>query len=95
MGKREESAVILTGAIDTKYSPIYTEEDACASVLKKMELAAMGMEDRDWYREKRIDWERGGLKERNEKRRLAPKYAWWILATVLLMIAAVLFRSLS
>jgi hypothetical protein len=39
----------------------------------------MGMEDRDWYREKRIDWERGGLKERMRKKRV-PKYIFWILA---------------
>lgn len=63
------------------------------SLGKGMDPAVMGMEDRDWYREKRIDWDRGGLKESHARHRL-PKYAWWLLAAVLLMIAAALFRSL-
>jgi len=50
----------------------------------------MGMEDRDWYRDKQIDWERGGLRQRNPTRRRFPKYAWWILAAILLIIAAAL-----
>ena len=55
----------------------------------------MGMEDRDWYREKEIDWERGGLRERKAKRRRFLKYAWWILAALLLIITVVLmFRQI-
>lgn len=51
----------------------------------------MGMEDRDWYREKKIDWERGGLKDRNAKRRRRfPEYAWWIIAAVMLLTLSVL-----
>jgi hypothetical protein len=49
----------------------------------------MGMDDRDWYREKRIDWDRGGLRERYAKRRRFPKYAWWILVAVLLIAVIV------
>jgi hypothetical protein len=37
----------------------------------------MGMEDRDWYRDKEI-WDRGGLRERNPTRRRLPKYSWCI-----------------
>lgn len=54
----------------------------------------MGMEDRDWYREKRIDWDRGGLRKRNAKRRRFPGYLWWIVVAVLLIAAAFLFRTL-
>jgi hypothetical protein len=54
----------------------------------------MGMEDRDWYRDKRIDWERGGLRERNPTKRRFPKYTWWILVAILLIVAAVLFRMI-
>ena len=54
----------------------------------------MGMEDRDWYREKEIDWDRGGLRERKAKRRRFLKYTWWILAALLLIIAVVLFRQI-
>jgi predicted nucleic acid-binding Zn ribbon protein len=50
----------------------------------------MGMEDRDWYREKEIDWDRGGLRDRNSKRRRFRKYTWWILAAILLIVAVVL-----
>jgi hypothetical protein len=46
----------------------------------------MGMEDRDWYREKRIDWERGGLTARRGKKR-PPKSVWWIGAAVIAAIA--------
>jgi len=53
----------------------------------------MGMEDRDWYRDKRIDWDRGGLRKRSSSRHRFPKYAWWVLA-VLVLVAAALFRSL-
>jgi hypothetical protein len=52
----------------------------------------MGMHDRDWYREKQIDWERGGLKQRNAKRRRFPKYLWWVLVVFILVVAAALFR---
>jgi hypothetical protein len=52
----------------------------------------MGMEDRDWYREKQIDWDRGGLRERNAKRRRFPKYTWLILVAILLIVGAILFR---
>jgi hypothetical protein len=48
----------------------------------------MGMEDRDWYHEKEIDWDRGGLREK--KRRRFPQYAWWILAVILLIAIVVL-----
>jgi predicted nucleic acid-binding Zn ribbon protein len=54
----------------------------------------MGMEDRDWYREKEIDWDRGGLRDRNSKRRRVFKFAWWILAAILLIAAVVLFRQI-
>ncbi len=53
----------------------------------------MGMEDRDWYREKKIDWNRGGLRERAAKRRRLPGYFWWLLAAVLLTAAVALFRA--
>ncbi len=53
----------------------------------------MGMEDRDWYREKKIDWNRGGLRERSVKRRRLPGYFWWLLAAVLLAAAVALFRA--
>jgi hypothetical protein len=52
----------------------------------------MGMHDRDWYREKQIDWKRGGLKQRNAKRRRFPKYLWWVLVVFILVVAAALFR---
>ena len=54
----------------------------------------MGMEDRDWYREKRIDWDRGGLRPRNAKRRRFPLSAWWIVVAILVIAAAALFRQL-
>jgi hypothetical protein len=54
----------------------------------------MGMEDRDWYRDKQIDWDRGGLRQRNPINRRFPKYAWWLLFAVLLIAAVALFRSL-
>ncbi len=53
----------------------------------------MGMEDRDWYREKRIDWNRGGLRERHAKRRRFLGYFWWLLAAVLLTAAVALVRA--
>ena len=53
----------------------------------------MGIEDRDWYREKRIDWDRGGLKERNAKKRLFSPSTWWILTVILLAAAAILLRQ--
>ena len=53
------------------------------------EVPDLGMEDRDWYREKRIDWERGGLKERTGKKRVQ-KYIFWILAA-LAAVAAIWF----
>lgn len=52
----------------------------------------MGMYDRDWYREKKIDWDEGGLKERHAKRRRFPKYAWWVLAAILLIGAVLMFQ---
>jgi hypothetical protein len=51
----------------------------------------MGMHDRDWYREKQIDWERGGLKHKNAKRHRYPGYLWWVLTALLLIVAAALF----
>ena len=54
----------------------------------------MGMEDRDWYRDKKIDWERGGLQERNAKKRHFPGYAWWIAVVVFLLVAAALVRRI-
>jgi len=54
----------------------------------------MGMEDRDWYREKRIDWNRGGLRERNPKRNGIPKFAWWVLAAVILIIVVSLLHPI-
>ena len=54
----------------------------------------MGMEDRDWYREKEIDWERGGLREKKSKRRRVLKYTWWILAAILSIAAVVLLRQI-
>jgi hypothetical protein len=53
----------------------------------------MGIEDRDWYRDKQIDWERGGLRKRNSSRGRLPKYAWWILVAIIIIAAVVLFRS--
>ncbi len=55
-------------------------------------MAVMGMEDRDWYREKRIDWNKGGLTERGAKRRRFPGCLWWIISAVLAIIAFFLFR---
>jgi hypothetical protein len=52
------------------------------------------MEDRDWYRDKQIDWDRGGLRQRNQTKRGLSKYAWWLLLAVLIIIAAVLVRSI-
>lgn len=52
----------------------------------------MGMEDRDWYREKKIDWERGGLRDRNSKKRRFPQYTWWIAAALVLLGVIFLFR---
>jgi hypothetical protein len=54
----------------------------------------MGMEDRDWYREKRIDWNRGGLRERRIKKRRVPSPVWWILVLVLFIAAAALLGRL-
>jgi hypothetical protein len=54
----------------------------------------MGIEDRDWYREKQIDWDRGGLKERKAKRPRFSRYAWWVLAVILLIVAAALLRPM-
>jgi hypothetical protein len=54
----------------------------------------MGMEDRDWYREKRIDWNRGGLRKRLTKKRRIPGYVWWILVLVLFIAAAALLGRL-
>ena len=51
----------------------------------------MGMEDRDWYREKEIDWDRGGLRERKQRRFPGPEYLLWILAAILLIVIVVLF----
>ncbi len=54
----------------------------------------MGIEDRDWYREKQIDWERGGLRNRqgrNRKRRSLS--IWWILAAIALFIAIGLIKG--
>ncbi len=48
----------------------------------------MGIEDRDWYREKQIDWDRGGLKDRNRKtRRRLPQSLWWMLALAFIIVA--------
>lgn len=55
----------------------------------------MGIEDRDWYRDKQIDWDRGGLRERTFGRRRAPQYRRWILVAILLLIVAALFLFLS
>jgi hypothetical protein len=52
----------------------------------------MGIEDRDWYREKRIDWERGGLKERTRKKRV-PTYTFWLLAAIFAIAAIWLWRE--
>jgi uncharacterized protein involved in outer membrane biogenesis len=52
----------------------------------------MGMEDRDWYREKKIDWNRGGLKARNgsTRRRQSMKKG-----RIFLIIAAVLLLAIG
>jgi hypothetical protein len=55
---------------------------------------AMGMEDREWYRDKQIDWDRGGLREKKPARRRFPKYTWWVLVAILLIVAAALFRPI-
>jgi hypothetical protein len=52
----------------------------------------MGMEDREWYREKQIDWERGGLKDRNAKRHAFPVYLWWVLAALLASVVVLLSK---
>ncbi len=52
----------------------------------------MGMEDRDWYREKKIDWERGGLREKNSKKSRFRKYTWWVLAAIVFIVIVVLLR---
>lgn len=49
----------------------------------------MGIEDRDWYREKEIDWERGGLRERRRKGRRRPPPSVWLIAVIALIIALV------
>jgi len=54
----------------------------------------MGVQDRDWYREKQIDWDRGGLRARNEKRRRFTTCLWWTLAAILVLGAAALFRQI-
>ncbi len=51
----------------------------------------MGMEDRDWYQEKRIDWERGGLKERKRKKRV-PLSSFWIPAAIGAIVAIWLWK---
>jgi hypothetical protein len=54
----------------------------------------MGIEDRDWYREKRIDWERGGLKERTRKKRVPTyTYTFWFLAAIIAIAAIWLWRE--
>jgi hypothetical protein len=52
----------------------------------------MGMEDRDWYRDRRIDWERGGLRERKRKKG-ALTYAFWLLAAAAALSAAWLWMG--
>ncbi len=54
----------------------------------------MGMEDRDWYREKKIDWERGGLRERNSNKRRFRKYIWWVVAAIVFIVIVVLSRQM-
>ena len=54
----------------------------------------MGMEERDWYREKEINWDRGGLRERYARRSCFFKYRWYVLAAILLIVAVVLFRQI-
>jgi hypothetical protein len=54
----------------------------------------MSMHDRDWYREKEIDWERGGLREKNSKKRRFRKYTWWILAAIVFIVAIFLTRQI-
>ncbi len=58
-----------------------------------MDSAVMGMEDRDWYREKRIDWNKGGLTEKHSKNRRFPGWIWWIIAVVLVFFVFFLFRQ--
>lgn len=53
----------------------------------------MGMEDRDWYREEQIDWDRGGLKKRNAKKRRIPNRTWWIVAAIFLIVAVTLLAA--
>ncbi len=60
-----------------------------------MDFVVMGMEDRDWYREKRIDWNSGGLKDGRERKRRVPGFVWWIIAAVLSIVAFHLFRGHS
>ncbi len=57
-----------------------------------MVSAVMGMEDRDWYREKRIDWNKGGLTDRHAKKHRSPGCLWWIIAAVLVFVVFFLFR---
>ena len=52
----------------------------------------MGIEDRDWYREKQIDWDRGGLRERRTGRGRSPHYRWWVLIIMAMLLLAALFE---
>ena len=51
----------------------------------------MGIEDRDWYREKQIDWDRGGLRERGTGKGRSRKYRRWVLIAILALFVAALF----
>jgi hypothetical protein len=46
----------------------------------------MGQEDREWYREKRIDWERGGLIERKRKKKIPPFLFWAVVVLILVIV---------
>ena len=54
----------------------------------------MGMEDRDWYREKQIDWERGGLKKRTRKKSVT-KYIFWFLAVFMAILAIWFWKGMG
>lgn len=49
----------------------------------------MGTEDRDWYREKRIDWDRGGLRDRQQgpgRRTVRKGRVFLIVSAILVLI---------
>jgi len=52
----------------------------------------MGIEDRDWYRRRRIDYERGGLYDTDELDRRSKRSSNWLpLLLILLAVSLVLF----